>query len=159
MTYTQFRNTLQDLRQCRNTLREARSLEELTEEMSQDEVEALQDMPKVLAEMLRYFDNLWQLIHHNHPGRRARVVCLSRLSSPTAETTDLKSVKCGFESHLSYPQFFSPGFFLSRSDSRLESTTTGWPQLNRNLFYSLDWVKVVGTLNDFQAQFRYCFSF
>jgi hypothetical protein len=58
MTYTQFRNTLQDLRQCRNALREARSLEELTEEMSQDEVEALQDMPKVLAEMLGYFDNL-----------------------------------------------------------------------------------------------------
>jgi hypothetical protein len=58
MTYTQFRNTLQDLRQCRNTLRVARSWEELTEEMSQDEVEALQDMPKVLAEMLGYFDNL-----------------------------------------------------------------------------------------------------
>jgi hypothetical protein len=58
MTYTQFRNTLQDLRQCRNTLREARSWEELTEEMSQDEVEALLEMPKVLAEMLRYFDNL-----------------------------------------------------------------------------------------------------
>jgi hypothetical protein len=58
MTYTQFRNTLQDLRQCRNTLREARSWEELTEEMSQDEVEALKDMPKVLAEMLRYYDNL-----------------------------------------------------------------------------------------------------
>jgi len=58
MTYTQFRNTLQDLRQCRNTLREARSWEELTEEMSQDEKEALQDMPKVLAEMLGYFDNL-----------------------------------------------------------------------------------------------------
>lgn len=59
MTYTQFRNTLQDLRQCRNTLREARSWEELTEEMSEDEKEALQDMPKVLAEMLGYFDNLW----------------------------------------------------------------------------------------------------
>lgn len=58
MSYTQFRNTLQDLRQCRNTLREARSWEELTEEMSQDEKEALQDMPKVLAEMLGYFDNL-----------------------------------------------------------------------------------------------------
>jgi hypothetical protein len=58
MSYTQFRNTLQDLRQCRNTLREARSWEELTEEMSEDEKEALQDMPKVLAEMLGYFDNL-----------------------------------------------------------------------------------------------------
>ena len=58
MSYTQFRNTLQDLRQCRNTLREARSWEELTEEMSQDEKEALKDMPKVLAEMLGYFDNL-----------------------------------------------------------------------------------------------------
>jgi len=58
MSYTQFRNTLQDLRQCRNTLREARSWEDLIEEMSQDEKEALQDMPKVLAEMLGYFDNL-----------------------------------------------------------------------------------------------------
>jgi hypothetical protein len=58
MTYCQFENTLQDLRQCRNTLREAQSWEELTEEMSEYEVAALKDMPKVLAEMLRYFDNL-----------------------------------------------------------------------------------------------------
>lgn len=59
MSYVKFQNTLKDLYDCRNALREARSWEELTEEMSQDEKEALQDMPKVLAEMLRYFDNLW----------------------------------------------------------------------------------------------------
>lgn len=58
MSYCQFENTLQDLRQCRNTLREAQSWEELTEEMSEYEVQALKDMPGVLAEMLRYFDNL-----------------------------------------------------------------------------------------------------
>jgi len=58
MSYVKFQNTLKDLYDCRNALREARSWEELTEEMSQDEKEALQDMPKVLAEMLRYFDNL-----------------------------------------------------------------------------------------------------
>ncbi len=58
MTYCQFENTLQDLRQCRNELREARSWEELTEGKSPYEVEALRDMPKVLAEMLRYFDDL-----------------------------------------------------------------------------------------------------
>ena len=58
MSYCQFENTLQDLRQLRNVLREATSIEELTEEMSQYEKEAFEAMPKVLAEMLRYYDNL-----------------------------------------------------------------------------------------------------
>jgi hypothetical protein len=58
MTYCQFENTLQDLRQCRNTLREARSWEELTEDMSEYEAQAVKDMPGILAEMLRYYDNL-----------------------------------------------------------------------------------------------------
>ena len=53
-----FENTLQDLRECRNVLREARSLEELLEDASEREAEAIKDMPKVLAEMLRYYDNL-----------------------------------------------------------------------------------------------------
>ncbi len=58
MSYVMFENTLKDLRQCRNELREARSWEELTDGMHPCEIEALQDMPKVLAEMLGYFDNL-----------------------------------------------------------------------------------------------------
>jgi hypothetical protein len=58
MTYCQFENTLQDLRQCRNTLREAGSWEELMEDKSEYEIQALKDMPGVLVEMLRYFDNL-----------------------------------------------------------------------------------------------------
>ncbi len=58
MTYCQFENTLQDLRQCRNTLREASSWEELIEDKSEYEIQALKDMPGVLAEMLRYYDNL-----------------------------------------------------------------------------------------------------
>jgi hypothetical protein len=58
MTYCQFENTLQDLRQCRNTLREARSWEELIEDKSEYEIQALKDMPKVLTEMLRYYDEL-----------------------------------------------------------------------------------------------------
>ncbi len=58
MSYCQFENTLQDLRQLRNVLREATSLEELTAEMSQYEKEAFEAMPKVLAEMLQYYDNL-----------------------------------------------------------------------------------------------------
>jgi hypothetical protein len=58
MSYCKFQNTLKDLYDCCHTLREARSWEELTEEMSQDEVEALKDMPGTLAVMLRYFDNL-----------------------------------------------------------------------------------------------------
>ena len=58
MTYCQFENTLQDLRQCRNALREARSLEELLEDASEREAEAMKDMPQVLAEMLQYYDNL-----------------------------------------------------------------------------------------------------
>ena len=58
MSYCQFENTLQDLRECRNTLREARSLEDLLEDASEREAEAIKDMPGVLAEMLRYYDNL-----------------------------------------------------------------------------------------------------
>ena len=58
MSYCQFENTLQDLRQLRNVLREATSLQELTEEMSQYEKEAFAAMPKVLAEMLQHYDNL-----------------------------------------------------------------------------------------------------
>jgi len=58
MGYCQFENTLTDLRQCLGTLERARSWEELTEDMSPYEVEALRDMPKVIAEMLQHFDNL-----------------------------------------------------------------------------------------------------
>lgn len=58
MEYCQFENTLKDLRQCRNALREAQSWEELTEEASEDEIQAMKDMPKVLAEILRLYDNL-----------------------------------------------------------------------------------------------------
>jgi hypothetical protein len=58
MSYARFENTLKDLYDCRNILREARSLEELTEGISQYEKDALQDMPAVLAEMLGYFDEL-----------------------------------------------------------------------------------------------------
>jgi hypothetical protein len=58
MSYCQFENTLKDLYQLRNVLREATSLEELTEEMSEYEKDAFEAMPKVLAEMLGYYDNL-----------------------------------------------------------------------------------------------------
>jgi hypothetical protein len=58
MSYCMFENTLQDLRQCRNELREARSWEDLLEGKSEYEKDAIADMPKVLAEMLEYIDNL-----------------------------------------------------------------------------------------------------
>jgi len=58
MSYCMFENTLQDLRECRNVLREAGSLEELLEDASEYEAAAIKDMPRVLAEMLRYYDNL-----------------------------------------------------------------------------------------------------
>jgi len=58
MTYCMWENTLKDLYQCRNALREARSMEELREGMSEYEVQAVEDMPRVLAEMLGYFDDL-----------------------------------------------------------------------------------------------------
>ena len=58
MSYCQFENTLQDLYQLRNVLREAGSLEELLEEASEYEQQAIKDMPGVLAEMLRFYDNL-----------------------------------------------------------------------------------------------------
>ena len=58
MSYCQFENTLKDLYQLRNVLREAGSLEELLEDSSEYEQQAIKDMPRVLAEMLRYYDNL-----------------------------------------------------------------------------------------------------
>jgi hypothetical protein len=58
MSYCQFENTLQDLRQCRNELREAESWEDLLEGKSEYEKDAIKDMPKVLAEMLKYYDEL-----------------------------------------------------------------------------------------------------
>lgn len=58
MEYVMFENTLRDLYQVRNRLREARSMEELLEESSEYERQAIKDMPGVLAEMLRYYDNL-----------------------------------------------------------------------------------------------------
>ena len=58
MSYVMFENTLRDLYQVRNRLREARSMEELLEDASEYEQQAIKDMPRVLAEMLRYYDNL-----------------------------------------------------------------------------------------------------
>ena len=58
LSYCQFENTLKDLYQLRNVLREARSMEELLENSSEYEQQAIKDMPGVLAEMLRFYDNL-----------------------------------------------------------------------------------------------------
>lgn len=58
MGYCMFENTLQDLHQCRDILREAGSLEELLEDASEYEANAIKNMPKVLAEMLELYDNL-----------------------------------------------------------------------------------------------------
>ena len=58
MSYCQFENTLKDLYQIRSVMRQARSWEELTEGASEDEAQAMKDMPGVLAEILRYYDNL-----------------------------------------------------------------------------------------------------
>jgi hypothetical protein len=58
MTYCQFENTLRDLYQVRNVLREAASWDELTQDMSEHEAQAARDMPAVLTEMLRYYDEL-----------------------------------------------------------------------------------------------------
>jgi len=58
MEYVMFENTLKDLYQCRNALREAQSMEELLSEASEYEQQAIKDMPGVLAEMLRFYDNL-----------------------------------------------------------------------------------------------------
>jgi hypothetical protein len=53
-----FENTLKDLYQVRNELREAGSWEDLLEGKSEYEKDAIKSMPKVLAEMLRYYDEL-----------------------------------------------------------------------------------------------------
>jgi uncharacterized circularly permuted ATP-grasp superfamily protein len=58
MSYCQFENTLKDLYQLRNVLREAASREALVQDMSEYEREAFDMMPAVLAEMMRYYDNL-----------------------------------------------------------------------------------------------------
>lgn len=58
MSYCLFENTLKDLYQIKNRLRAAGSWEELLEETSEYEAEAMRDMPKVLAEILNHYDNL-----------------------------------------------------------------------------------------------------
>ncbi len=58
MSYCMFENTLKDLYQVRNALREAQSWEHLLEGKSEYEKDAIKDMPKVLAEMLQFYDNL-----------------------------------------------------------------------------------------------------
>ena len=58
MSYCQFQNTLQDLYQLRSVLRQRQSMEDLLEDASEEEQQAIKDMPAVLAEMLRYYDNL-----------------------------------------------------------------------------------------------------
>jgi hypothetical protein len=58
MSYCQFENTLRDLRQCLGTLERANDWEDLTDGMHPCEIEALEDMPKVLAQILNCYDNL-----------------------------------------------------------------------------------------------------
>jgi len=53
-----FENTLADLKACRERLREARSWEDLIEDCSEYEELAMREMPKVLAQMLEFYDNL-----------------------------------------------------------------------------------------------------
>ena len=58
MSYCQFENTLGDLRQILGTLERANDWEDLTSEMSSYEIEAVRDLPKVLAQILNCYDNL-----------------------------------------------------------------------------------------------------
>lgn len=58
MSYCQFENTVQDLRQVLGTLERANSWDELTSEMSPYELEALKELPKVLAQIQFCYDNL-----------------------------------------------------------------------------------------------------
>jgi len=58
MSYCMFENTLADLKACRERLWKANSWEELIEEASESEELAMREMPKVLAQMLAFYDNL-----------------------------------------------------------------------------------------------------
>jgi len=58
MSYCMFENTLADLKACRERLREVGSWEELIEDASESEELAMREMPKVLAQMLAFYDNL-----------------------------------------------------------------------------------------------------
>lgn len=58
MTYCMFENTLRDLYQLRDRLREVGSMEELLEDASEQEADAMRSLPNVLAEMLSFYDNL-----------------------------------------------------------------------------------------------------
>lgn len=58
MSYCMFENTLQDLRQVRDRLREVDSMEELLEEASEHEIEAIKALPMVCAKILEYYDDL-----------------------------------------------------------------------------------------------------
>ena len=53
-----FENTLADLKACRERLWEANSWEDLIEDASESEELAMREMPKVLAQMLAFYDNL-----------------------------------------------------------------------------------------------------
>ena len=58
MSYCAFENTLKDMRQCLDALREAGSMEELLEDASWQEAKAIKKMPEVLTDMLRRFEDL-----------------------------------------------------------------------------------------------------
>lgn len=58
MSYCAFENTLKDMRQCLDALREAGSMEELLEDASEYEAKAIKKMPEVLTDMLRRFEDL-----------------------------------------------------------------------------------------------------
>ena len=58
MSYCMFENTLADLKACRERLREVGDWEELVEDASEHEELAMREMPKVLAQMLEFYDNL-----------------------------------------------------------------------------------------------------
>ena len=55
MSYCMFENTVGDLLQILNRLREVRDWEELTEEASDYEIQAMKDLPKVCKQIQDYY--------------------------------------------------------------------------------------------------------
>lgn len=58
MSYCAFENTLKDLYQILDRLRSVRSWEELTEDASKYEAEAMRSMPDVIENILERFQSL-----------------------------------------------------------------------------------------------------
>ena len=58
MSYCMFENTVQDLFQVLNRVREVGSWEELTEDSSEYEIQAMKDLPRLCERILEHYKDI-----------------------------------------------------------------------------------------------------